>query len=239
MNKRSILFIGLILSLLLVSCSPAVVTPTETEEYGEMSVSGSGKVYLTPDVAYINIGVQSESENVAEALNMNNEQAQAVANALIGLGVAQEDIQTTAFNVYPQMQYSPMGEEMGTKYMVDNTVYITVHDLQNLGTLLDTVVRSGANSINGISFDVTDKQSAISEARELAIQNAKSQAEELAAASGVEIVRIKYLSAYTNNTPYTVAEAKVYDSIGAGGNVPVSAGQLIISVDASITYAIK
>ena len=235
MNKRSILFIGLIFTLLMASCSPAAAETT-SEEYGEMSINGSGKVYLTPDVAYINIGVQSESKNVTEALDINNEQAQAVANALMELGVAQEDIQTTAFNVYPQKEYSPMGEEISTKYIVENTVYVSVRDLQNLGALLDTVVRSGANSINGISFDVTDKQSAISEARELAMQNAKSQAEELAAASGVEIVKIKYLSSYTNSTPYSIAEAKVYDGMGAAS---VSAGQLIISVDVSITYAIK
>ena len=240
MNKRYLIIIGLILTLLLASCAAPAATATATnEEYGEMSVNGNGKVYLTPDVAYINIGVQSESENVADALNINNDQAQAVANALIELGVAQEDIQTTAFNVYPQKEYSPMGEEIGTKYVVDNTVYVTVHDLQNLGTLLDSVVRSGANSINGITFDVTDKESAISQAREMAIQSAKSQAEELAAVSGVEIVYVKYLSAYSNSTPYSVADMKAYSSVGAGSNVPVSAGQLVISVDASITYAIK
>ena len=64
----------------------------------------------------------------------------------------------------------------GTTYTVNNTVYVTVRDLQVLGKLLDVVVRSGANSINGITFDVVDKSRAISEARRLAVESARSQA---------------------------------------------------------------
>ncbi len=119
------------------------------------------------------------------ALNDNNEQAQAVTAALKTLNIEEKDIQTTSFNIYPQQQYEAnTGKITGTIYMVDNTVYVTIRDLKKLGESLDAVVRSGANSINGINFDVVDKETALSKARELAITNARKQAEELAKASG-------------------------------------------------------
>lgn len=207
-----------------------------------MSVTGSGQVFLVPDVAYIYIGVHSQSENVTTALNQNNEQAKAVSDALKKLDVEEKDIQTTSFNIYPQQQYEQMtGKVTGTIYMVDNTVYVTVRDLKKLGEILDAVVRSGANSINGITFDVVDKETALSKARELAIDNARKQAEELAKASDVTLGDVQYISTSQVSTPM----AKEMYAVGGGGSgmasaqTPVSAGQLVLSVDVSITYQIK
>jgi uncharacterized protein YggE len=208
-----------------------------------ISVTGSGQVFLVPDVAYVYIGVHSQSENVTTALNDNNEQAKAVSDALTKLGVEEKDIQTTSFNIYPQQQFEQgTGKVTGTIYMVDNTVYVTVRDLKKLGGLLDAVVRSGANSINGINFDVVDKETALSKARELAITNANKQAVELAKASGVTLGDVQYISTTSVATPM----AKEMYGIGGGGGglatsqqAPVSAGQLVLSVDVSLTYQIK
>ncbi len=112
--------------------------------------------------------------------------------------------------------------------MVDNTVYVTIRDLKKLGESLDAVVRSGANSINGINFDVVDKETALSKARELAITNARKQAEELAKASGVTLGDVQYVSTSSVATPM----AKEMYAMGGGGGLaasaqtPVSAGQL-------------
>jgi hypothetical protein len=178
---------------------------------------------------------------VADALKENNDQAAAVAAALKGMGVDEKDIQTTNFNVYPMQQYSPMGEVTGVVYSVDNTVYVTVRDLDQLGKLLDTVVKSGANSINGISFDVLEKEEAVAEARKLAIENAKSQAEEIAASTGATLGEIISISINAAGPP------SIYDARGMGGGggmmssamTPVSAGQMLITVDAYLTFEMK
>lgn len=127
---------------------------------------------------------------------------------------------------------------MGTKYIVENTIYVTVRDLQNLGRMLDAVVSSGANSINGIQFDVVDKSIATSETQRLAAEDAKTQAQELAEAADVELGRILSLNAYSMGSPVQVFEAKVFQGQG-GGNVPVAAGQLVLSMDANIVYEIE
>jgi uncharacterized protein YggE len=202
-----------------------------------LMVNGSGQVTLNPDVAYVYIGVQSQSENVASALSDNNGKAQAVAAALRELGIAAEDIQTSSFNIAPQQQYGPEGQVTATTYLVNNTVYVTVRDLQQLGGLLDVVVRTGANSINGITFDVLDKSGAVSDARRLAVESARSQAEEMAAAAGFTLGEIQNMSVYFSQPVTPLYEAKGGFAADAS-QVPLSAGQLVIRVEVSVTYFI-
>lgn len=246
--KKILIFIGLITILALSACAvpqPAQGTQQNTaiQSSGDvpvrnLMVNGTGQVTMNPDVAYVYIGVQSQSENVSDALNANNEKAQAVAAALAGLGIASEDIQTSSFNIYPQQQYSPEGQVTATLYVVNNTVYVTVRDLQQLGGLLDIVVRSGANSINGITFDVLDKSGAISEARRLAVQSARTQAEEMAVAAGFTLGEIQNMSVYFSQPVMSSFEAKGGFAADAS-QVPLSAGQLVIRVEVSVTYFIQ
>lgn len=234
----------LVLSALLSACSalaPAAAPASSPASLRTISVSGQGQTYITPDVAYVYIGVHSQAVSVAEALSANNSQAQAVTEALKSMGVDGKDIQTTNFNVYPMQTYSNTGEITGTTYSVDNTVYVTVRKLDQLGQLLDTVVKSGANSINGITFDVLEKEAAQAEARKLAIENARKQAEEIATVTGVtlgELVSISTSSAY----PPSIYEAR---GMGGGGGMavssvaPVSAGQMVVTADAYLSFEIQ
>ena len=149
-----------------------------------------------------------------------------------------KDIQTSSFNIYPSQQYSPEGQPTVMLYTVDNMVNVTVRDLTSLGKILDEVVTVGANSINGINFDVVDRTKAVADARKLAISDARSQADEIALAAGVQIDQLYNMSVYLNDAP-----APLYDNKGGSamtaGQVPVAAGQLVITVNVSASYTIK
>ena len=93
-----------------------------------------------------------------------------------------KNFQTSNFNVYPSDQYDPTtGQYIRRNYAVDNTLYVTVRDIANLGKLLDTTLRAGANNIYGITFDIQNKEAALAQARDLAIADAKAKAEATAA----------------------------------------------------------
>jgi uncharacterized protein YggE len=235
--KKKNLLVGLSLMMVL-AMSACATSPSPQVASRTITVSGTGQVYITPDVAYITIGVQSQAAKVTDVLNENNAQAKAISDALQGLGVDPKDIQTSAFNIYPNQNFSPEGKPLDTYYVVQNSVYITVRDLNQMGAILDAVVRSGANTVNSISFDVLDKTAALSEARTKAIENARQTADELAAAAGVTLGPLQTLNIYSSG-----GAVPVYDIKGTGGreagSVPVSTGQLIISVDASLIYEIK
>jgi hypothetical protein len=246
MKTKTFLLISVfaVLGLVLSACAavPAASAQSSTDKPNTriLTASGNGKVYLIPDLAYVFIGVQSKSENVSEALNQNNAKAQAVSNSLKELGVDVKDIQTSAFNVYPLQEYGPDNKLLRTTFVVDNTVNITVRNLSILGKLLDTVVRNGANNINGIQFDVNNKESAVSQARKLAIESARKQAEEMAAAAGVQLGPLQTLSVYSNGGAVPVFEGKGGAvRADAAASVPVSSGQLVITLDATLVYEIK
>ena len=247
-NKIYVTLIAIIVVGLLSACTGVQAAPLDSNTVGQtvssanlrtLNVSGVGRIYLVPDLAYINIGVHTEAANVAEALSSNTAQAQKVADVLKGLGVDPKDIQTTSFNVYPQQKFGPNGEQTGTTYAVDNTIYVTVRDLTKLGGMLDAVVSSGANNINGIQFDSTAKDQALVDARKAAINDARQQAQALATAAGVSLDVVQTINV-SNNTPIPMYDAKGGAMAASSSSpVPVSAGQLVIEVDASLTYSIK
>ncbi|MHC1782943.1 MAG: SIMPL domain-containing protein [Anaerolineaceae bacterium] len=241
--KKSVIALAaiMVLTTVLSACTTAALPAAAAPTLRTINVSGQGLTYITPDVAYVYIGVHSQSESVADALKDNNSQATAVTEALKEMGVDAKDIQTTNFNVYPMQTYGQQGEVTGTTYSVDNTVYVTVRKLDQLGKLLDTVVKSGANSINGVTFDVVEKEEALAAARKLAIENARKQAEEIASVTGVTLGDLVSININAANPP-SMYEMK---GLGGGGGMassvmaPISAGQMVITADAYLSYEIK
>jgi len=239
-NKYGWIILNVVAVLILGACAGTSSQADKSIQPPQrvINVTGSGQVYLTPDVAYINVGVHSVADTVGEALKLNNSQAIAVASSLKELGVDVKDIQTNAFNVYPQQQFGPQGELIKTTYAVDNTVFVTVRDLAKLGQMLDVVVQNGANSINGISFDVLDKSKAQAQVRQMAVLDARKQAQELADAAGVKLGDLMSLNVYSSSSPVPAFGGKG-GVVNTAAAVPVSAGQMVLSMDASLVYEIK
>src|SRR5689334_7862427 len=243
MRTKYFVFVLLALALVLSACAPAGPTSTTINALPAprtLNVNGLGEVSLTPDVAYIYVGVHTEDATASEAVDKNKSQTTAVIDALKAAGVDEKDIRTTNFSIWPSQQYGPDGTVIGNIVMVDNSVYVVVRSLDGLGDLLDSVISAGANSINSIQFDVADKKEAVKEARAKAVEDAKTQAAELAEAAGVELGDIQNIS-FFDNSPYPMYEGK-----GGGGGamyaeaaVPIQPGQLSISVSVNVTYEIK
>jgi uncharacterized protein len=254
-NKPLFMLVSVLLVSLLAACAPGLgamglapasnVTLQETPPVQSpvnpllrtINVSGTGQVMLTPDIAYINIGVTTEGEDAAQALDQNNERVQGVISALRAQGVAAEDIQTSFFNIYPSQNFDREGQPMDTRYVVNNTVFVTVRNLNNLGQLLNVVVTSGANTINGITFDLADRSEALSQARAQAVTNARDLAEELAIAAGLELGEIQTISTVTGFVPGPVFGRGAGEAMAA--DVPISTGQLTITADVNVVFQIQ
>ena len=236
--KLPLLGFALIVMLSLTACGPSNQATPRT-----LTVSGNGTVYLTPDTAYIYIGVHTDDADLSTAVSKNNTQAQTLVDALKKAGVAATDIQTSNFSVYTNTNggIDKMTGQVisnSTYYSVDNTVYVTARDLTHLGSLLNAAVGAGANSINSITFDVADKTAAQTQARQKAMDNAAALAGELAQTAKVSLGTIQTIT-YSDNT------YSPYYGMGGGGasapnaSVPIQPGQTQVSVSVSVSYAIK
>jgi uncharacterized protein YggE len=241
MKPTFLLVAVLVLSALLSACNGGATTINQAAQPSVriISVSGMGEVSLTPDIASIYLGVHTEDASASTAVSANNTQTQEVIQALQDFGIDAKDIRTTNFSIWPMQNYSPDGQPLDTRYVVYNTVFVTVRDLDKLGELLDVVISAGVNTVNSITFDVADKKEALKQARADAVKNAQEQAKELAAAAGVNLGDVQSIS-YFDSVPYPV-----FDGKGGGGGgaaeaaVPIQPGQLTLTVTVSMTYEIK
>jgi uncharacterized protein YggE len=237
-SKFFIPTILLIAAALLSACSASV-------QFGQpqarsINVTGNAQVILAPDIAYISIGVHSEAPTASAAVASNNTQSQTVIDAIKAKGVDAKDIQTTNFSVYQQTKTGPNGENQGIFFSVDNTVYVTMRDVTKIGDVLDASIGGGANNIYGITFDVQNKEAALSTGRDQAMADAKSQAEQLAKASGATLGDVQSISYYSNSpSPIYYDNKAAAAGMGGGGSVPVSPGQLTLTVSVAVTYGIK
>jgi uncharacterized protein YggE len=242
MNTRSIVFASLfVLALLVSACAPTTINQEAPPPQRSLSVTGTGTANLTPDIAYVNLGVHTEALTADAAVAENNTQTEEVIQALTDFGIDPKDIRTTSFSIWPMDKYDPAtGQPTGEKtYVVDNQVSVTVRDLETVGDLLDTVIQAGANTVNSIQFDVADKDAALAPARDAATKDANKKAQELAASAGVELGELISVS-YMDAPVYPL-----YDGRGGGGAaaeaaaVPIQPGQLTFTVTVNETYAIK
>jgi len=238
-TKTFFLIAILVLGTLLAACGPSTIAVQTQPPQRTITVTGTGKVTLTPDIAYISVGVHTENASATDAVSGNNTQAQAVIAVIKGFGVAAKDIQTTNFSINPQQQTDANGKVTGILYVVDNTVYVTVRDLTKLGDLLDSTVNAGANNINSVQFDVADKTAALSQARLAAVADAKKQADELTKATAVTLDVVQSISYYDTTAPVTVQYARADLMAPAAASVPVQAGSMQIYTTVTIVYGLK
>lgn len=203
-----------------------------------ITVVGDGKVNIEPDVARVNIGVETLQPSVDAASAENNAIVDAVLATLQDLNIAGEDIQTSGYSVFAE-RYGSDGQLLEKpNYRVSNTVNVLVRDLPNLGQVLDAAVAAGANNIYGVEFLLDDAAAARSEARKLAVANARATAEELAALNDLQVGKVLSISEVIGNMGgyYGNQFSAVQADRGGGGVAPIQPGQLNLTMQIQITY---
>ena len=230
-----------------LSAGIAAAQDTATPESGmalgvpTVSVSGHGEVNVPPDTASVNIGVDVIKPTLDEAQEQATAQATAVIDALKEAGVAEEDIQTDYFSVNILRDYSENADPtLITGFEIINQLRVTVRDTEQIGELLDAAVNAGANSIYGVTFYVDYQTAAASDARVDAVEDARTKAEELAAAAGMTLGPVISLA---EGVPPVFSP--VYGMARGGGMAmdaaaaPVEPGSTTVSVDVQMTFELR
>ena len=235
MQKKLLVFA--IAVLLLAACAPVSGGNAGTNV---LSVTGQSQVSASPDVAYVSVGVRTEAADVSQAVSRNASQVDRVMSALQEAGVSLDDMQTTNFSVYSYDDYDFEGNPVGTVFNVENTVYVTVRNIAEMGDLLDSAVNAGANNIWGITFDLEDKSDTTAQARSLALADAQEQAEALAAEAGITLGDITNISYSTGGySPYPVYGVGGGGGAAADTSTSIVPGQISVSVSVYLSYQIK
>ncbi|CAN8077013.1 unnamed protein product [Agarophyton chilense] len=203
-----------------------------------VSVSGEGSVSAPPDTATVSTGVVTTAVTAQAALSANNQQFQQVLAVLEEQGIESKDVQTSFFNVNPQFQRGPNGEDQGIiGYQVTNQVQVVVRNLDSLGGILDALVSAGSNRISGVNFSIGNDTELRNRARSLAVVDATARAGVYATAAGLEVGKLIAISEQT-------IQPQFRESFGAGGAgaaslVPIATGELEVQATIFLQFELK
>jgi uncharacterized protein len=213
-------------------------TSAQDAPANSITVDGFGQAFGTPDVAYLQLGVQVTDTDVTAAFNEANELMTAVIGALTEQGIALEDIQTTGLFMYPETAYDPQtgAPTDSITYRVGNSVDVTIRDVSKIGEIVSAGVNAGANNINSLNFGIADTASLESEARTAAVADAKDRAAQLAEALGLTLGGpISVVESFASSAPPIFYDRA--QEMGGAGNVPIQQGQLNVNVQVTVTFS--
>lgn len=209
-----------------------------------LSLTAQGKSTRTPDLAVFNAGVVTQGTTASEALAANSAAMNRVIATLRKAGIADKDIQTSQISlnpVYSQPEYGPNGvprqEPRITGYQAVNNVTIRSRNVAGFGKVLDALVASGANQVNGPSFQMAEPAAAMDEARLDAMKNARARAELYARAAGLRVVRIVSISESGGFAPPQPIYARAMKAeMVAAAPTPIAVGEVEAEVAVSVQF---
>ncbi len=214
-------------------------------------VTGYGSMDLPADVAKVYLGVEAREETVAEAREAAADAMERVLDAIRALGIDDDDIVTTSFNIHPQTVWVEVSDSAGrhsepriTGYIVSNQVEVTVRDLDDLSPVIDTAAAEAGDlvRINNINFTVDDPSEYGAATRERAAQDAKAKAELYAQAMGVTLGDLVFLTEVGSSAPmkesFPAAERGAMAEDGAFTQTPIQSGELTVSTTIQAVFAI-
>lgn len=194
---------------------PAAAAPTTSDPATHtISVSGTGKVTVIPDVARVNLGVTITQPSVKAARASAAQAMTDIVAAIKALGIADADIQTTGLSLYPQ--YANGSPTRVAGYTISEQVQVTIRDLDKAGDVVDTATAKGATDVNGISFELDDPVKAQNDARAAAVTAARASAQAMASAASVTLGAVVSI---TDSSP----ASPIYYGYGGFKGAPVAA----------------
>ncbi len=217
----------------------AQTAPIATVSEGTLlDVVAEGRVNRVPDIAVIRAGVVSQGATAAEALSANARQMASVLAALKAAGIADRDIQTATISLSPQYRYAENQPPAITGYQASNSVSVKFRDIARSGTILDTLVKQGANQIDGPSLTIDAIDSAMDEARVDAVKRARARAALYAGALGMRVDRILMVSEGSDGgapgpVPQMMVRAEAKDS------TQIAPGEQQVSANVRVRFLLK
>lgn len=219
------------------SASPVPILPDATV----LDIVATGEVSRVPDVALVRAGVVTQAATAAAALSENAAQMTRVVAALRGAGIASRDIMTANVALAPQYRYGENQPPVITGYQATNTVSVKFREVAKSGSVLDALVKAGANQIDGPQMSVDKPDAALDAARAEAVKRAKARAALYAEAAGMRVDRIVAISEAGEDRgnmprpPVMYARAEM----ASDAQTTVLPGETAVSATVSVRFLLK
>ncbi|SIS99979.1 hypothetical protein SAMN05421759_10966 [Roseivivax lentus] len=230
--------LALVATLAAPVAAPAQSADGDADIVARLSVTGRGEAVAVPDMATIRLGVVAQEDTAAAALDATSEVAARIIARLESFEIAARDVQTSGLSLQPV--YTRYDRDNGkppeiTGFRASNQVTVRVRDLDVLGDVLGAVTGDGANSLDGLSFGVSDEAPLLDAARRAAVADARAKAELYAEAAGVSLGRVLSIGEQGGGVPMPMPMAEMRM---AADSVPIAQGETGYSAQVSVVYEI-
>jgi len=210
------------------------VSVVNTSKSTELSVVGEGKMDIVPDTAYVELGVVvNNADSVSDAQKQIDKVNNALVEKLKSLGIQKGDMKTTNYSVYPNYVYENNVNRI-TGYNGNVTVTVKTNNTSLVSKIISEGTQAGANQVQNVRFSVENPAKYREEARNLAIKNAKEQANKLSKELGISLGKVVNIveSNPDSNVVYDrmMANTPIASGMGGGGPQVEPGSQTIYSV---------
>jgi len=210
----------------------------EIKQIPLINVNGEGKVKVAPDQVCISASVETKGNNAKDVKKQNDEKMDAVLKFIKKMNIPTADFKTKQVALNPQYDY----EKKKTSYNATQTVEIVVKDLAKYDELMEGLVQQGINRIDKVSFETSKLAQYESEARKLAMKDAKVKAEEYVSVLGQKVGKAFTISdnsqVYRPQPMYAAMRMKEADSMGGASNETLAVGEIEITANVSVSFVL-
>jgi uncharacterized protein YggE len=203
-------------------------------------VTGEGVVKASPDQAWVTLVAESRARNSREAQSQTAQAMTAIQQKLAAAGIAKDAVRTIAAELNIDAEWVN-GRQVPRGYVARNVIEVRIDDVTKVGEVMDVAVTSGATAVQGVRFDVKQRESLEREALKRATADARARAEAAASGAGRAIDRvIRVEEPGTRPMPPPQPMMMMRQSAAAEqAQTPVVAGEIEIRAHVMLTAILK
>ena len=204
----------------------------------QISVTGEGKVKITPDQVVISVGFQNTGKDAKEVKNLNDEVVDKVIKFLKKSGIPATDYKTNNVSLYKNYDY----EKKKYNFQASQSLTILLKDLSKYDDVMMGLNDAGVNSINGVEFKSSKIEDYEREARKNAILNAKQKAQDYVSVLGQKVGKAVLITDNSQSyapQPMYKGNVMAMAADGGGQRETLAVGELEIITNVSVTFALE
>lgn len=240
-GRRAVAIVALATLVTLGGCVGALTATDATGQVQEtegdgptIHVSASGQVEAEPDEAILQVAVVATAEDATTARDRLAANVSTMREALREAGIEDDQVRTAFFDIDERRDRTPEGDEP-SGYQAIQAFEITVTDVDRAGEIVDVAVNNGANRIDGVTFTLSEetRQQLREQALREAVSTARTEADVLADAAGLEIAGVRSISTVRGDVVPYRAELEMAD---ADAGTTLEPGPVTVSATVTVTY---
>lgn len=222
-------------SLILTLTITAMTYAQNSSFQPTVEVTGNGVVTVVPDEVTITVRVENTGKNAIDVKRQNDATVSEVLQAAKQMGVQDKHINTQYVRLNKNYDYATKTYN----FVSNQAIVLKVIDLKKYEPLMNALLESGINRIDGVQFSSSEKDVLVSDARKKAITHAKMKATEYAGVLGQKVGKALHISEYTksNTQAQPMLRMASIEQMGGGSSQQTLApGEMEITVEVYVTF---